>query len=137
MNTQLGGLTPAAMRYMLDVTFRGKAPADRLFMGLSRRPPPGAAVDLAELTRLEPRGAAGYKRASILAGAWRESGELAIETPSLTFENTGAQPWPTMEVGFVTTSEDGAGELLAWTWLRSPRLLLSGDRLVIPARLGF
>ncbi len=145
--SNMPGMTEESKAWILGMAFKGERTSD-LFLGLSLAGISPESLDelaasldanvvlkavndvtLENLVENEPVDARGYSRRRLEPDDWTISDELSVQVESVpvTFRNTGAEKWPSVNVAFLATAD---GILVAWTFLQATRDLFFHDELI-------
>lgn len=137
-----GAMTAEAKKFILGLAFLGQEAPKELWVGLSRRRTlSGDEPTLADFARSEPPARLGYARQRLEPSDWRITrvSERSFEATSreTAFINPSDEPWPSVDLSFVATTQDGTGVLLGWSYLQTTRDVFRGDevRLIERVRL--
>ena len=119
-------------RLLMEVFFLGKPAPASMWVGLCQDLF-AVTPTLVSLEASEPRNAPGYLRQPVVRGTWRiEVNPLRATYEGVTFVNTGDDRWPVLRGWFLVADDQGTEVVVDWGRLRSQRVLMAADRLILP-----
>ena len=124
--------SPEFQRLLMEMFFQGKPAPAAMFVGLCRDTF-AVTPTIASLEASEPQATEGYMRQPVLRGSWHVAADpTRAQHDGVGFTNTGEGRWPPLRTWFLVAEDQGQQVLVDWGQLRETRILITGDRLIVP-----
>mgnify|MGYP001614065994 FL=1 len=124
--------SPEFQRLLMQMFFLGRPAPASMWVGLCQDVF-AVTPTIVSLTASEPQDAVGYLRQPVVRGTWQMGfNPMRATYEGVTFVNQGTGRWPVLRSWFLVADDQGVEVLVDWGPLRSVRVLMSQDRLVVP-----